>query len=61
MSEGMGEFVSRLTREVIDCGNWALWQRAGEVNRMVGRWLEEKVLEVKCELVAGAVASKSHQ
>jgi pimeloyl-ACP methyl ester carboxylesterase len=45
MSEAMGDSVPKLTRVEVDCGHWALWQRAVEVNEMVGRWLEEKVFD----------------
>jgi hypothetical protein len=39
----MGKYIPRLTREEVDCGHWALWERAAEVNALVGTWLEEKV------------------
>lgn len=49
MSEAMGDSVPKLTRAKVDCGHWALWQRAVEVNWFVGgwriRWLEDKVFE----------------
>lgn len=43
MSEEMGKYIPRLTRVEADCGHWALWERAAEVNSFVGTWLEEKV------------------
>ena len=45
MSEAMGDSVPKLTRAEVDCGHWALWRSAVEVNEMVRRWLEEKVFE----------------
>ena len=45
MLEGMEEFVPRLTREVVECGHWVLWEKAGEVNEMVGKWLKKRVFE----------------
>jgi soluble epoxide hydrolase/lipid-phosphate phosphatase len=49
MSEDMVNFIPNLTREEVDCGHWALWQRAADVNRMIARWLEEKVLADQAE------------
>ena len=45
MSDSMGEYIPRLTREQVDCGHWALWQRAAEINDMVAKWLNDKVFE----------------
>jgi len=43
MAEKMGERIPRLTRETVESGHWALWQRPKEVNGLIGRWLDEKV------------------
>ncbi|KAH9823658.1 hypothetical protein Tdes44962_MAKER04620, partial [Teratosphaeria destructans] len=40
MSRGMEERIPRLTRAEVDAGHWVLWQRPGEVNELIGAWLE---------------------
>jgi soluble epoxide hydrolase/lipid-phosphate phosphatase len=50
MSEAMGDSGPKSTRAEVDCGHWALWQRAAEVNEIVRRWLEEKVFEQRSRL-----------
>ena len=44
MAETMGDYIPHLTRREVDCEHWALWERAEEVNDIVGRWLKEKIL-----------------
>ena len=46
MSNGMGKLVPYLTRREVDAGHWALWERAEEVNAILGEWLRELRLEV---------------
>lgn len=46
LSEGMERFVPHLTRREVQAGHWALWQKPGEINAMIGEWLE-KVVEEK--------------
>jgi hypothetical protein len=45
MSEAMGILCRSSRGPEVDCGHWALWQRAVEVNELVRRRLEEKVFE----------------
>ena len=40
LSEGMERFVPHLTRREVEASHWALWQKPGEINGMVGEWLE---------------------
>ena len=40
MSQNMEHFIPQLTRKEVKCGHWALWERAEEVNRIIGEWLD---------------------
>lgn len=50
LSEGMERFVPHLTRREVQAGHWALWQKPGEINAMVGEWLERVVEKRKSNL-----------
>ena len=43
LSRGMEKWVPRLRRREVVAGHWALWEKAEEVNAMIGGWLEEAV------------------
>jgi pimeloyl-ACP methyl ester carboxylesterase len=43
MAAKMGERIKKLSRREVDAGHWCLWERPGEVNKMIGEWLETKV------------------
>ncbi|MCJ1413409.1 hypothetical protein MMC19_007514 [Ptychographa xylographoides] len=40
LARGMEQYFTRLTRQEVAAGHWALWQAAEEVNRMIQQWLD---------------------
>ena len=35
----MDAFVPKLTKREIEAGHWVLWEKAGEINGVIGEWL----------------------
>ncbi|KAJ5200618.1 hypothetical protein N7491_008576 [Penicillium cf. griseofulvum] len=38
----MAKQVPRLTLKQVDTGHWALWEKPGEVNEIIGSWLKDQ-------------------
>ena len=40
MSEGMENYIPKLTRKSVATSHWALWEAPGQVNGLIQEWLE---------------------
>ena len=43
MARNMGRYIGNLTVREVQAGHWCLWQKAEEVNAILGEWLEAQV------------------
>ncbi|KAN0095544.1 epoxide hydrolase [Hyaloscypha variabilis] len=44
LGKGMGRYCAELRKAEVEAGHWALWEKPGEVNALVGEWLRDVVL-----------------
>ncbi|KAI5194132.1 hypothetical protein E4T39_08775 [Aureobasidium subglaciale] len=50
MSTGMESFITRIRREEVETGHWALTEAPTEVNNFIGSWLKEVVFSARVKL-----------
>lgn len=50
LSVGMEKHLPNLTRDEVETGHWALWQKPAEVNDILNRWFEGVVFGGKLKL-----------